>query len=207
MEYISLDLSGRKVRDNFNLMLSAICPRPVLLVCTLGADGVRNLAPYSHVTIGGASPPSIVMCSTVERDGRIKDTARNILDTGEYTVNLVTRDFMGMVNDCSRSYPPDVDELEENEFTALESAKVKPPRIAESPVHLECKLHTTAQHGEGPLSSLYIIGEIVMAHVAESIITIDGMVDPQKIQFVSRLGMDWYSEMPAASLFEVPRAE
>lgn len=193
------------MRDNFNLMLSAICPRPTLLVSTVSKNGVGNLAPYGHLTIGGASPPSICICAMTDINDKPKDTFQNIMDTGEFVLNVCTRDFIGRANECSRAHEEGEDELDIYGFTPMPSVLVKPVRVQESPVQMECKLFDTFSHGSGPLSSHYIIGEIMMFHVLEDLISIDGLVDPQKLQFIGRLGMDWFCETIESSLFEIPR--
>jgi flavin reductase (DIM6/NTAB) family NADH-FMN oxidoreductase RutF len=203
MQYVSLEARQRKVRDNFYLLLSVLAPRPVTLLSTRSGEGRGNLAPYGHITIGGANPPSLVFCAMRDKHGELKHTARNVLDTGEFVVNICAREFIGRINETARSLPPEDNELEVYGFTPLPSVLVKPPRIAEAPVQLECRLHSTLGHGEGPLSSLYIAAEVVMFHVREEILGIDGQVDPQKFSYVGRLGMNWFCEVTPEVTFEV----
>jgi flavin reductase (DIM6/NTAB) family NADH-FMN oxidoreductase RutF len=203
--YLTLHADQRKVRDNFYLLLSAIAPRPVALISTMSKAGIGNLAPYGHINIGGANPPSIVICAMTDRFDKVKDTPKNILETGEFVVNICSREFIGRVNECSRPDPEEDNELELYGFTPLPSLNVKPPRIAESALHMECRLHDTLVHGSGPLHSTYIVAEVVTFHVREDVLSIDGQIDPTKFDYVGRLGIDWFCEVKPETLFKIDR--
>lgn len=201
---VEFRLSELSIPERYKLMTPAVAPRPIAFVSSLGADGKGNLAPFSFFNIGGANPPSCVICPLNNRDGVPKDTLLNIEETREYVVNVVTRGMSVKMNQASYTYPRGVDEFDKAGFTRAESKLVAPPRVAESPVQLECKLFQVVRHGEGALASSYIIGEILLMHVDESVMT-DGRLDNTKLDLIGRLGADWYCGTTQENLFPLPR--
>jgi flavin reductase (DIM6/NTAB) family NADH-FMN oxidoreductase RutF len=199
-----LDFAALDARTRYQLMTRVAVPRPIALVSTVSAEGVGNLSPFSFFNIGGANPPSAVFCPVNDREGRLKDTVRNIEETGEYVINVVTPDLGAAMNQASWAYPPEVDELAAVGLTPQPSAKVRPPRVAESPIHLELRLWQVIRHGRGPLASNYVVGEIVHLHVADELLT-DGLPDNAKFETLARLGGDWYAHVSPACLFALPR--
>ena len=127
-----------------------IAPRPIALVSTVSAAGVGNLAPFSFFAMGGQNPQSVAFCPVADRDGNPKDTLRNVLETGEFVINVVSRAMAERVNQASAPYPPEVDELEAVGFTRAASTVVRPWRVAESPAQLECRVFQVVPHGSGP---------------------------------------------------------
>lgn len=198
------DLQNLSKVEAYQLVTRIVAPRPIALVSTLDGKGVGNLAPFSYFMMGGSNPPSCVICPVNTRNGEAKDTARNIPETGEYVINVVTRAMAERMNQCSLAYEAGVDEFDRSGLTRAPAKIVKPPRVAESPIHLECRLHKVTRHGSGPLASSYIIGEIVHVHVSDEQLT-DGLPDDAKIEFIGRLGADWYTCVTPASLFELKR--
>jgi len=125
----------------YKLMASLIVPRPIALVTTLGASGVANAAPFSMFNMVGEDPPILMISINRLKDGRLKDTAANILQNGEFVVHMSDEPMAQKMHDCGRSFPSDVSELSQVGLTAVPSRCVKPPRIAQSPVAFECVLH------------------------------------------------------------------
>jgi flavin reductase (DIM6/NTAB) family NADH-FMN oxidoreductase RutF len=193
------------IRARYALLLHCVSPRPIAFVSTLSPDGIGNLAPFSFFIAGGANPPSVVISPTTPRDGQPKDTLRNIQATGEYVINVVTFAMRERMNQASAEYPYGVSEWEQAGFEPAASVLVKPSRVAESPLSIECRLHQIVPHGEGPLSANYVIGEVVYFHVAEELFAEDGRVDPTRIDYIARMGADWYARANADSMFEMPR--
>jgi flavin reductase (DIM6/NTAB) family NADH-FMN oxidoreductase RutF len=202
-EYPMNDLD---VRNRYLLLNRLVAPRPIALVSSMDSGGRGNLAPFSFFTLGGANPPSAAFCPLNDRRGRAKDTLLNIRETKEYVINVVTRKMADMVNQASWAYERGVDEFDKSGLTRGPSVLVKPPRVRESPVAMECRLHQVVEHGEGALASNYIIGEIVHVHVDDSVLT-DGMPDPVKLDQVGRCGADYYTHVTAGSMFELGRPE
>lgn len=200
----TFDPRSLKAPEIYQLLTRVVAPRPIALVSSLSRDGVGNLAPFSYFNLGGANPPSCVFCPTTTRDTHKKDTLRNIEETGEYTISVVTHAMAERVNQTSWPYAPEIDEFDVVGFGRAPSVRVKPPAVAESPVRLELKLHTIVQHGAGPLSSNYVIGEILLMHVDDAVLT-DGLPDNTKIDAISRLGAEWYGRTRPSDLFALPR--
>src|SRR2546427_4058966 len=134
-----LDPSSVPERQAYRLMISASVPRPIAFVSTVSRSGVDNCAPFSF-SMGVSSQPMVLGVSIGERDGRPKDTARNILDAREFVVNIVTESIAEKMNIASGDYAPDVSEFEEAGLTRAPCDVVRPPRIAESPVNFECRM-------------------------------------------------------------------
>jgi Conserved protein/domain typically associated with flavoprotein oxygenases, DIM6/NTAB family len=197
--------SEMEPREAYALLLHCVAPRPIAFVSTVSAEGVPNLAPFSFFMAGGANPPSVVISPTTARDGSPKDTLRNIEATGEYVINVVTYDLRERMNHASAEFPYGVSEWEQAGFEPAPARLVKPARVADSPLALECRLFQIVPHGQGGLSANYVIGEVVCFHVAESLLTEGGAVDPTRVDYVARMGDAWYARAHAESMFEMPR--
>jgi len=200
-----LELKSLSPREVYHLMTRVVAPRPIALVSSLDPDGRGNLAPFSYFMMGGSNPPSCVICPLRTRSGAQKDTLRNVEQTKEYVINVCTRELAERMNRCSYDYAPEVDEFDRSGLTRQASRLVRPPRVQESPIHLECGLHQVVRHGDGPLSSNYLIGEVLLVHVRDDLLGEDGRPDDSRIRFIGRLGADYYTEVSPASLFEMPR--
>ena len=198
------DLRALPIPERSRLLTRVVAPRPIAFVSSLSETGVGNLAPFSFFTAGGSNPPSVVFCTVNDRHGNTKHTLQNIRKTGEYVINIVTRAMTDRMNTASFEYPAEVDEFSVAGFTRVPSRIVSPPGVAESPVQLECRLHTVFSHGEGPSASNYIVGEVVHITVDDAFCT-DGLPDNAKIEHLSRLGADYYSHVDPAALFSLAR--
>jgi len=126
---LTFDPQNMMPRDVYKLLIGAVVPRPIAFVSTLDINNVRNLAPFSFFTVASSNPPGVVFCTSVPSAGRaMKDTLRNVLDTCEFVLNIVSEDFADKMNECSASVPPEVDEFELSGLTPLPSELVKPGR-------------------------------------------------------------------------------
>jgi flavin reductase (DIM6/NTAB) family NADH-FMN oxidoreductase RutF len=193
--YTALVTADRERRANFHTMLSCVLPRPIAFVSTVSADGVANLAPYSFFNGVGSNPPAVMFSPCTRADGTQKDTILNLQDVPEFVVNVVPHSIAEAMNQASYQYGPEVNEFEAAGFTPLAGKLVRPPRAAESPVHLECKLVQIVSVGDGPLSANVCIGSIECFHVADGFLLDDGTVDVEKIDLIGRMGGDWYSRI------------
>ena len=203
-EFLGFDPAELSVPDAHRLLLHCVAPRPIALTSTLSTDGVANLAPFSYFMAGGANPPSVVISPLTDRTGRPKDTLRNIRETGEYVINVVTYAMRERVNHASAEFPYGCSEWEECGLTPVRAARVRPCRVLESPLAIECRLHQVVPHGDGPLSANYVIGEVVYIHVSKAVMP-DGAVDSRLVDYVARMGADWYARAEADCMFELPR--
>lgn len=177
----------------YKLMIGAIVPRPIAFVSTLSAAGIRNLAPFSFFTAASANPPVVCFAPMIRgSDGEQKDTLRNVLETGEFVVHIVSEDFAEKMNICSAEYPPEVDEWEKSGLTAIPSELVKPPRVAESRFHMECRLMEIVDVSPKPLGGSLVLGEVLLFHVADELFE-DYRIDPDKLRAVGRMGGPSYT--------------
>ena len=189
--------------DRYKILASTVVPRPIAWVTTLSRAGVRNAAPFSFFNALSKDPPLLAIGIQADKDGTMKDTARNILDTREFVVNLVPRAAQDAMNATSAGVAPDVDELTLAGLDTRPSVKVAPPRIAASPVAFECRLHMPI---EPTPNQLIAIGEIVHAHVGDAFV-LDASrhhVATEQLDLIGRMqGRDWYVDTHGA--FQIAR--
>lgn len=187
-------------------LLAAIAPRPIAFASTLDKEGNPNLSPFSFFNVFGVNPP-IAIFSPARRvkNNTVKHTLENAMETGEVVINVVNYSMVQQASLASTEYAKGVNEFEKAGFTAIRSEKVKPFRVKESPVQLECKVKEIVQTGtEGGAGNL-IICEILLVHINEDILDANGKIDQHKIDVVGRLGADWYVRASGNALFEVEK--
>lgn len=184
---------------------SAIAPRPIAFASTVDENGNPNLSPFSFFNIFSSNPPILIFSPARRvRDNTIKHTLINCEKTKEVVINVVNYDMVQQVSLSSTEYPDGVNEFLKAGFTAIASENVKPYRVAESPVQMECKVNQIIALGtEGGAGNL-IVCEIVKLHINEDILDENGTISPEKIDLVSRLGGNWYSRAKEG-LFEVEK--
>ena len=193
---MQIDPAQQPPREIYRRMIDLIVPRPIAWVSTLSAQGVSNLAPFSFFTGVTSRPPTLVFCVGNRRGGVPKDTARNIMDTGEFVVNLTPRPLAEAMVQTSGDYPAGQSEIEAAGLRTLPSARVQPPRIAGTPAQLECTLHKLVEIGEGDrVTSRMFIGRIELIHVEDALLTPEDRVDPEALNLVARLGGADYAQV------------
>ncbi|MBZ5649507.1 MAG: flavin reductase family protein [Acidobacteriia bacterium] len=193
-------------RDFYRILLSTVAPRPIAWVSTLN-QGRLNLAPFSFFNALSAKPPILGFSPSLRQvDGAIvpKDTLRNIRETGEFVVNVVTFALAEAMNLTSGEYDPSVDEFALAKLTTRPSQVVRPPQVAESPVSFECKLNRIIDFGIEPPSGSLVLGEIVCVHLEESVVK-EGRLDPDLLDLIGRMGGMQYSR--TTERFELKRPE
>jgi len=187
-------------QNQYKLMIGTVTPRPIALVTTLGPDG-PNAAPFSFFNCVGVDP-AMVAFSVGDVGGRAKDTVRNIRELPEFVVHIVSDAIKESMNVCAVDYPYGVNELDKAGFTAVASRKVRPPRIAEAPVALECRLMQMLELGGRPYH--LVIGEVVYFHYHDGIVNERFHVDVAKVNPIGRLaGKGGYTRI--TDRFEMPR--
>jgi len=176
--------------ERFNAVLTGvIVPRPIAFVSTMSPDGEVNLAPYSF--FNAVSYNHVVFSSSRHVSNKSKDTLRNIEETGQFVVNIVVDPIADAMNATAAEYPEGVDEFEIAGLTHAPSQIVKPPRVAESPVNIECELDQVVQIGSGPHEHGLVIGKILLMHVSDDVI--DGhRIDQAKLMATGRMGGNMY---------------
>ena len=185
---MKFDPSEQTYRENYTIMSACIVPRPIAFVSTVSIDGVPNLAPFSYFNGVTSAPPTLsIAIARKSRDSGKKDTLSNILDTGEFVVNIVNTDMVKAMNSTARDFPPEINEFEEAGFTELPALKVKAPLVKESPIKMECILYKSIEIGGLQAGSGFlIIGEIILFHIADEIMD-EGKINIQKLVPLGRL--------------------
>lgn len=192
MDWRTDELTERQV---YKLLVNTVLPRPIALVTTRSVERVVNTAPFSFFNVMGSEPPIVAL--GLEGDANaadyLKDTTRNILATREFVVNLVDKPLAEAMSVCGVPFPPGQPEHEHAGLDTVPSMQVAPPRIAQSPVQFECRLHTTLEIGP---HRHVVIGEIVHMHCRDDILTDKGHIDIDALNPIGRIhGTDWYVDM------------
>jgi len=187
-------------------LLGAISPRPICFASTTDRNGRPNLSPFSFFNVFGSNPPTLVFSpSRRVRDNTVKHTLENIRETGEVVINVVNYAMVQQMSLSSCEYPKGVDEFEKAGFTKLASELVKPCRVAESPVQMECRVEQVIETGtEGGAGNL-VICRVLMMHINDNILDAGHKIDPHKIDLVARMGADYYCRASGSAVFEVPK--
>ena len=189
-------------RDAYRLMLSVVAPRPIAWVSSIGADGTLNLAPFSFFNGVGGNPPT-VMFSVGQRKGQRKDTLRNVQETGEFVINIVSEELAEAMNQTSGEWPYEVNEFELAGLETAPSMDVRPPRVAAAPVAMEARV-TQIVPVLGTTSTM-VLGRIVRFHFREGLLRDNGLVDAMLVRPIARLGGDEYATI--GSVFAMPRPQ
>jgi flavin reductase (DIM6/NTAB) family NADH-FMN oxidoreductase RutF len=198
-----IDFEKLSPRESYPWMTNAINPRPIAWVSTVSADGKTNLAPFSFFQGVCANPPTLLFTGANDRTGKKKDSVVNIEQVPEFIVNVVPYALRDVMNSTSAPLPHGESEFEKFGIASAPSLRVRPPRVAASPVSFECKLDRIVRIGDGPLSANVIFGTIVCAHVDEAVLGDDGQIDPQRLDTIGRMGGDYYTR--TSELFTIKR--
>ncbi|HWE35345.1 MAG TPA: flavin reductase family protein [Isosphaeraceae bacterium] len=200
-----IEFNGSNFLEIYQMIIGVVTPRPIAWVSSVDGEGRVNLAPFSFFNVFGTNPPVVIFSPTLRRDGSRKDTLRNVEETGEFVLNAAVADLAEQVNLSSKELPRGESEVELTGLTLAPSLRVRPPRVAESPAHLECKLRQVLPIGDGPTSANLVIGEVLLVDVADRVLGPDGRVDPTKLKTIARLGGDWYCRTSDLFTLERPR--
>ena len=199
------DMQALGPQDTYKLLVATVVPRPIAWVTTLDANGVLNAAPYSFFNAMSGSPPVVCFGIGGRRPADAKDTGNNIRATGQFVVNLVSYDTAEAMNVCAIDFPPEVDELHQAGLTTIPSTRVRPPRIAESPVSMECERLVLVDVG---VDRTVVMGTVVAMHVRDDCV-LDAAkcyIDTPKLDLVGRMhGRGWYAR--TTDRFEMPRID
>jgi flavin reductase (DIM6/NTAB) family NADH-FMN oxidoreductase RutF len=185
---------------------SAVAPRPIALASTIDTDGHINLSPFSFFNIFSANPPVMVFSpSRRVTNNTTKHTLENILENPEVVINIVNFPMVEQVSLASTEYEKGVDEFLKSGLTAIPSTKIKPPRVAESPVSFECVVDQVIPLGTGAGAGNLVLARVVLIHIREEYLNATGQLDTTKLDLVARMGASWYSRATVESLFEIPK--
>jgi len=188
----------------YKILSGSIVPRPIGWVSTINSEGQPNLAPFSFFNVVCANPPTVLFCPMIRTlDGQQKDTLKNIEATGAFVINIVGGDLAGKMNATSVEAPANVNEFEFAGLTPEPSREVKPPRVAESPIHLECKLKQIIEISREPGGGSVVIGTVVHIHVEQHVLVGEDKINLSALNPVGRLAGNLYARM--TDVFEMER--
>ena len=188
----------------YKLMVGSILPRPIGWISSVDATGLANLAPFSFFNAVAARPPTVVFCPTIrEFDAGPKDTLCNVRTTGEFVVNIVTETLADAMNISSTEFPAEVDEFQAAGLTPAPSVVVAAPRVAESPIHFECRVHQIVDLGTEPGAAALVLGRIVHLHVDPSVLAGEDKIDLAALRPIGRLSGPGYCRV--TDVFQMPR--
>lgn len=204
---LTLDPKELKIPVLHQYLLHAVAPRPVAFVSTVDQQGNPNLSPFSFFNVFSANPPiAIFSPARSGRTGATKNTFDNVKETGECVINVVNYALVHQTSLTSTEYPKGVNEFVKAGLTEIASDIVKPPRVKESPVQLECKVREVIELGQQGGAGNLVVCEIVRIHISEAVLNEETkMIDQQKIDLVARLGGDWYCRASGDALFKVAK--
>jgi len=203
---LTIDTKETKNPKLHHYLLGSVGPRPICFASTIDKEGNRNLAPFSFFNVFSSNPPIAVFSPARSgRTGQQKDTYNNVKVVPEVVINIVDYSMVHQMSLASSPYNPDEDEFVKSGLTAIESEGVKPWRVKESPVQMECKVNEVIELGEGGGAGNLIVCEILKIHIVESILDENQAIDQKKIDLVARMGGDWYCRADENSMFEIKK--
>lgn len=203
---LSLNPKELTVAQVHQYLLGAVGPRPICFASTIDKNGKPNLAPFSFFNVFSANPPiAIFSPARSGRTGTTKDTYENIKEVPECVINIVNYDMVYQTSLASSPYPKGTSEFEKAGFTPEKSHLVKPFRVKESPVQLECKVNQVIELGQQGGAGNLVICEVVMIHVSEDVLDANKLIDQKKIDLVARMGGNWYCRAHGDALFEIEK--
>jgi flavin reductase (DIM6/NTAB) family NADH-FMN oxidoreductase RutF len=189
---LAFDPANHSTNDIYKLMVGSIVPRPIALVSSVDEGGVRNLAPFSYFTACSSNPPVVVFCPILRPVPPMsKDTLRNVMATREFVVNIVSEEFAERMNATSAQVLPEVDEFLLSGLTPIASELIQPARVAESHIHMECRLLQVVQVGDKPGGGSLVLGEVLRFHVRQDMVD-DFRIDPDKLHAIGRMAGSTY---------------
>lgn len=203
---LTLDPKEIPVGKMHSYLLSAVSPRPIAFASTVDKDGNVNLSPFSFFNCFGVNPPILIFSPARRvRDNTTKHTLENILEVPEVVINVVNFSMVQQASLASCEFSKGTNEFVKAGFSEIASTKVKPPRVGESPISMECKVLQIIKTGDGGGAGNLVICEILLMHIQENILDTEHKIDPFKLDAVGRMGGDYYTKVSGASIFKVPK--
>lgn len=187
-------------------LLGAVSPRPICFASTIDSEGNPNLSPFSFFNVFGSKPPILIFSPARRvRDNTIKHTLENVYENMEVVINMVNYNIVQQMSLASCEYPKGTSEFEKAGFTPIKSDMVKPFRVKESPVSLECKVIQVIETGKEGGAGNLIMCEVLCMHIDDHVLDENGKIDPHKIDLVARMGGDYYCRASGNAVFEVAK--
>lgn len=205
-QFRTYNLSEMKVMDVQGLLQGAVAPRPICFASTVDGGGNINLSPFSFFNLFSSNPPVVIFSPARRgRDNTTKHTLENVLEVPEVCINVVNFDMVQQTSLSSTEYPKGVNEFIKAGFTPEPSLTIRPPRVKESPVQMECVVKQVVPLGDQAGAGNLVICEVKLVHVNTDVINAIGKIDQEKIDLVARMGGDWYARAYGNAIFEVPK--
>jgi flavin reductase (DIM6/NTAB) family NADH-FMN oxidoreductase RutF len=202
----TINLSDLEIPKVHHYLLGAISPRPICFASTIDKEGLPNLAPFSFFNVFSANPPiAIFSPSRSGRTGETKDTLKNLYEVPEVVINLVNYDMVQQMSLASSPYDRGISEFQKAGLTPIPSDAVKPFRVKESPIQLECVVNEIKELGQGGGAGNLVICQVLKIHIDPNMLDEKQMIDQQKIDLVSRMGGNWYCRAHGDALFEIDK--
>ena len=203
---LSIDPKELSVPVLQKYLQNAIAPRPICFASTISKNGEPNLAPFSFFNLFSSNPPIAVFSPAYSgRTGAPKDTLLNVQEVPECVINMVNYNMVQQTSLASSPFPKGVNEFEKAGFTPLASDLIKPFRVKESPVQLECKVVEIKELGKNGGAGNLVICEVIRIHISEEVLNAENQIDTHKIDLVARMGDNWYCRAQGDALFEVKK--
>jgi flavin reductase (DIM6/NTAB) family NADH-FMN oxidoreductase RutF len=205
-EYLSIQPGTIKTAQLHGYLLGAVSPRPIAFASTISADGTPNLSPFSFFNVFSANPPILIFSPARRvRDNTTKHTLANVMAVPEVVINVVNHAIVEQANLASSEYPEGVDEFVKAGITALPSERVRPFRVAESPVQMECKVIEIKPLGRHGGAGQLIFAQVLQLHIRQDVLNAQGQIDPHKIDLVARMGGNYYCRASGSAVFEIEK--
>ena len=202
----SIDPAKLETKEIHKILLSSVAPRPIAFASTIDSKGNVNLSPFSYFNVFSSNPPILIFSpSRRVRDSTTKHTLENAKETREVVINIVNHSIVEQMSKSSREYDKGVNEFIETGLTQVESLKVKPPRVLESPISFECTVDNIVSLGGSGGAGQLIIVKVVQIHINKDYLDSQGNIDSEKLDLVARMGGDWYTRVNKESMFKIPK--
>ncbi len=203
---LSIDPKTLAIPQLHAYLMGAVGPRPIAFASTIDKEGRPNLAPFSFFNVFSSNPPILIFSPNRSgRTGETKHTHDNVLEVPEVVINVVTYNMVQQMSLASSPYSKGTDEFIKSGFTKIPSVTIKPFRVAESPVQLECKVTEVKELGKTGGAGNLIFSEVQMIHINEEVLGATNNIDQQKIDLVARMGGNWYCRANGNALFELEK--
>ncbi len=205
-EVTSIDIGSISTSAIYQILTTAIAPRPIAFASTIDKEGVVNLSPFSFFNVFSANPPTLVFSPVRRlRDNTVKHTLENLREVKEVVINTVNYPMVEQMSLASTEYDKGVNEFIKSGLTPIDSIKVRPPRVKESPVSFECVVDNIIELGDEGGAGNLIISRVVFIHIDNKYLDGNNLLETQKLDHVARMGANWYSRVTEESLFEIPK--
>lgn len=187
-------------------LLSAIAPRPICFASTVDQEGNVNLSPFSFFNVFSSNPPILIFSPARSgRDGSLKHTHENVIAVPEVVINIVNYPMVEQMSLASTAYDKGVNEFIKAGFTQVPSTMIRPPRVGESPVAMECKVTQIVELASTPGAGNLIFAQVELIHIQKQYLDANGQLDTRQLDLVGRMGGNWYTRSSGDSLFEIPK--